>query len=116
MGGVRLLGNSAAARACWAARPSRSFDIVRGFSEVSSEASRSLKTPLAFPCSAVDVYLGLFLAAKTRLSDSRGSSGCSHLWAKETVAKSTTGQQPRLNHSTIDTERVRDACAGCGPD
>ena len=90
--------------------------IVRGFSEVSSEASRSLKTPLAFPCSAVDVYLGLFLAAKTRLSDSRGSSGCSHLWAKETVAKSTTGQQPRLNHSTIDTERVRDACAGCGPD
>ena len=33
----------------------------------------------------------------------------SHLWAKDTVAKPTTGAKLRANHSTIDTERVREA-------
>ena len=36
----------------------------------------------------------------------------SHLWAKDTVAKPTTGAKLRANHSTIDTERVREDCAG----
>ena len=42
--------------------------IVRGFSQVSSEASRSLKTPLAFPWSAMDVYRTDFRGRKPELA------------------------------------------------
>ena len=48
--------------------------IVRGFSKVSSEASRSLKTPLAFHYSAVDVYRALLAWTKPGLAQRRSIS------------------------------------------
>ena len=41
--------------------------IVRGFSKDLRGVSRSLKTPLAFPCSAMDVYRAVLSATQTRL-------------------------------------------------
>ena len=67
---------------------------------------------LAFPYSAIGVYWAFLAANPNSLATVERAAKGLDCEPCSIVAKRDTGAKPCLNHSTIDTERVRDDCAG----